>query len=76
MAPFLHNNQSCLCTQDQWVSWDIQNDSDHWIFHSSQHEDQFWSPDHGRDHPESTICKGELLPLSKVPPDCPRAQTN
>ena len=55
---------------------DIQNDSYHWIFHSSQQEDQFWPSDHGRDHQESTICTGKLLPLSKVPADCLRAQTD
>ena len=35
VAYVLHHHQPYLRSEDQWFSWNFQNDSDHWIFHCS-----------------------------------------
>ena len=31
----LHHNLTCFCPEDQWLPWNLEDASDHWIFHRS-----------------------------------------
>ena len=76
MTPFLHYHQPCLRSEDQWFSWDFQNDLNHWIFHRSQQKDKLWPLDHGGNNQKPTICKGNLLHVPQIPADCSGTQAD